>query len=609
MVDMVSSVKSLCTARACYNTFMFGLLNFKIKKEQIVFLAVVKRYVIRFKRDFIVLGILSLVGAITNSVVPYLAGRLIDNILNPDIFVVQVIIATWFLLRIVSDMVDRYIATTSDKLETFIQSDYMASGISKIFKLSVSFHKNKKMGEIADRLSRAAGRLGSIISRILISLAPDFLSIFIAIVISFSIKPILAALLLVAIAIYISILFKVTPGVSLLDRKMHRAYSEAYGNAYDSIYNVQTIKQSVAEDYEGRKQKSGFNKADSFWLALSEIWSKLSFYQRFIVSITQFSIYIISIYFIRAGVMTVGDLIIFNGYAAMIFGPFVRLGRDWQNVQNGVTSIARAESLLEFPEEIYEPDNATIIDKFKGDVLFKNVSFHYQKKSGKVLEDISFHATPGMTVALVGQSGVGKTTLTEMISFYLKPTAGKILIDGRNIKNLDLNTLRSNIAVVPQEVALFNDTVKNNIRYGHFGASDKEVINSAKLAHADVFIQKFPKKYRQVVGEHGIKLSTGQKQRIAIARAILRNPKILILDEPTSALDAVSEKLISESLESLMKGRTTFIIAHRLSTVRKADLILVFEAGKIVEKGTHEELLQIPNGVYKHLYELQIGLK
>lgn len=345
-------------------------------------------------------------------------------------------------------------------------------------------------------------------------------------------------------------------------------------------------------------------------MELSEIWNRLSFYQRFLVTLTQFSVYVISIYFIRIDVMTVGDLIIFNGYAAMIFGPFVRLGRDWQNLQNGITSIFRAESLLvEFPEENYEPENAVIMEEFKGDVLFKDVSFHYHKKSGQVLENISFHATPGMTIALVGQSGVGKTTLTEMISYYLHPTGGKILIDGHSIKNLNLNVLRSNIAVVPQEVTLFNDTVKNNIKYGRFSASDEEVASAARLAHADIFIQKFPKKYKQIVGEHGVKLSTGQKQRVAIARAILRDPKILILDEPTSALDAVSEKLITESLDTLMRGRTTFIIAHRLSTVRKADLILVFEAGQIVERGRHEELLKISDGAYRHLYELQIGLK
>ena len=224
-------------------------ISSKIKKEYIVFFSVVKRYILHYEKDFIILAILSFVGALTNSVVPYLAGRLIDNILIPDISIIGMIIGAWFILRMISDLVDRSITTTSDRLSTFIQSDYMANGISKIFRMTVSFHKNKKLGEIADRLNRAAGRLGDLTSRILISLAPDFLSIFTALIIAFLIKPVLAFLLVFAIAVYIIILLRVTPGASALDRKMHKAYNDAYGGAYDSIYNVQTIKQSSAEGY------------------------------------------------------------------------------------------------------------------------------------------------------------------------------------------------------------------------------------------------------------------------------------------------------------------------------------------------------------------------
>jgi len=237
-----------------------------------------------------------------------------------------------------------------------------------------------------------------------------------------------------------------------------------------------------------------------------------------------------------------------------------------------------------------------------------NVSFSYGARQKKVLENISFEVRPGEVVALVGESGVGKSTLVDLVSHYYRPTGGHIYIDGHDVSRLDLYMLRSHIAVVPQEPLLFNDTVKNNIRYGNFSASDEEVEQAAKLAYAKDFIANFPQKYNQLVGERGIKLSVGQKQRIAIARAILRSPSILILDEPTSALDAKSEDFIQKSLEFLMEKRTTFIIAHRLSTVRKADMILVLEKGRIIEKGTHEDLLRIPKGVYRRLYEFQIGL-
>ena len=223
------------------------------------------------------------------------------------------------------------------------------------------------------------------------------------------------------------------------------------------------------------------------------------------------------------------------------------------------------------------------------------------------MNGISFTVNPGEVVAVVGESGVGKTTIIDLISGFYFPQNGKILIDGIDIKKMNLTKYRSRIAVVPQEPTLFNDTVEANIIDGHTGRSREEMINAAKEAHAHEFIESFPKKYKQVVGWRGIKLSVGQKQRIALARAFLRNPDMLLLDEPTSALDAKSEHLIKASLRKLTESRTTFIIAHRLSTVREVDTVLVLKNRTIVESGSHEELIKIPNGVYRSLYELQTG--
>jgi subfamily B ATP-binding cassette protein MsbA len=304
--------------------------------------------------------------------------------------------------------------------------------------------------------------------------------------------------------------------------------------------------------------------------------------------------------------MTLGELLAFNAYAAMIFGPFVTIARQWQTIQNGIVNIQQTEKVLQTETEKYTPENA-IKEPLKGDLTFDRVSFHYD--AGKpVLQDISFEVKAGEVVALVGESGVGKSTLVDLISAYNFPTEGKVLIDGHPIQQMDLKRFRQQIAVVPQEVVLFNDKIRTNIKYGNFHATDEEMIEAARKAHAVDFIEKFPEKWDQIVGERGVKLSVGQKQRVAIARAILRNPRILILDEPTSALDAGSEKIITQSLDELMKGRTTFIIAHRLSTVRRADKILVFKEGKIIESGKHDELLKIEGGEYRRLYELQIGL-
>jgi len=241
-------------------------------------------------------------------------------------------------------------------------------------------------------------------------------------------------------------------------------------------------------------------------------------------------------------------------------------------------------------------------------VKFDKVFFNYEITQPQVLTDISFSVQPGQVIAFVGASGVGKSTVISLISGYNFPTEGNVLIDGIDTRKLNLTNLRQQIAVVPQEVALFNDTIKHNIRYGSFDATDEEIFQAAREANIDEFVNTLPEKYGATVGERGIKLSVGQKQRVSIARAILRNPAILILDEPTSALDAKTEKIVTEALEKLMADRTTFIIAHRLSTVRKANTILVFEKGRIVEQGTHQELIAKENGVYRHLYEYQIGL-
>lgn len=220
------------------------------------------------------------------------------------------------------------------------------------------------------------------------------------------------------------------------------------------------------------------------------------------------------------------------------------------------------------------------------------------------MEGLSFRVKPGQTVALVGESGVGKSTVVSLISRYFLPQKGRILIDGRDIKKITLKSLRGQIAVVPQEVVLFHDSVLNNIKYGKIRAKEEEVVRAAKIANAHDFIERLPKKYKSVVGERGVKLSVGQKDRVGIARAVLRNPKILILDEPTSNLDAESEKLVQEALKKIMKGRTTFIIAHRLSTVAQADKILVLEKGRLVQEGTHQELIE-QEGPYQKLYKLQ----
>src|SRR3989344_1009467 len=580
-------------------------------------LKIVIRYLANYKKDLIALSFLGVASALTNGAVPYLAGRFFDAILAPaEIFIGNSLemplwlffIIIWLVIRLISDMIDWKIKLESARMDELVHSDYMISAFKTLLELPVGFHKDKKMGQITDRIGRAAGWLSRIVGDVLIALTPQFLSIFVALVFSFYVNYFMAIILLLAIFIYVSLLAKMAPPLARLQRKSNRAYNRAYADAYDAIFNVSPIKQAVGEKHEHRKIFVNFRlKAAKIWIEMMAVWQGMNFYQRLIVTATQFIIYGLAIYFIHQGAMTLGELVMFSGYATMLFGPFIMLGHNWQVVQNGLISIERAEKILKTPPEIYIPENAVVLSDIKGEVEFKNVYFSY-KRGKQVLENINFKVKPGEIIALVGESGVGKSTLIDLISGYYFATNGNVYIDNHNVKNFDLNFLRSKIAVVPQEVVLFNDTIEKNIKYGNFGASIKAVKKAAEMSHCLEFIEKFSKKWNQIVGERGVKLSVGQKQRVAISRAILRKPRILILDEPTSALDAKSENIIAESLEELMKDRTTFIIAHRLSTVRKADRILVLDKGKIAEQGRHEELIKIKNGIYQNLYKLQIGL-
>jgi len=582
-------------------------------------LKIIFQYLAKYKKDLIVLSVLGVISAVANGVVPYIAGRLFDSIISRSIIFTTTkfkiplwifLILVWLLIKLIADIIDWNTRRKSETVGNISYCDYLTNGFSHLLELPLSFHKNHKMGKIADKINRAAGWLSTIISAVIINLAPQFLSIIVALAISFYINAALAAILVAGVVIYIFILLKTIAPLAGIQRQMIRTQASAYGDAYDAVFNVSTVKQATAEKYEQRKMFVNFRKkVIVLWIKIVFIWQNLNFYQRIIITLTQLSIFIFSILSIFKGSMTIGELVMFNGYAAMLFGPFVTLGHHWQSIQNGIAAVQEAEEkILNLPKENYIPKNAVVLRDIKGEIIFKDVVFAYGKKQNKVLDGVSFKVEPGEKVALVGESGMGKSTLIDLISGYYFAQKGKVLIDGHNVKNLDLKFLRGRIAVVPQEVVLFNDTIKANISYGSFGASERKIREVAEKSYASEFIESFPKKYNQVVGERGIKLSVGQKQRVAISRAILRDPRILILDEPTSALDAKSEKFIQESLEKLMEGRTTFIIAHRFSTVRKADKILVIKDGKIVESGRHKELINIPQGVYRELYEYQIGL-
>jgi len=299
----------------------------------------------------------------------------------------------------------------------------------------------------------------------------------------------------------------------------------------------------------------------------------------------------------------VGTLITFIMYVGMFFGPIFDLTNFYNTIQSALAAAERIFEILDVEPEIRDCEDAVEMPPINGEIEFRNVTFEY--KPGKpVLRNISFHIKPKETIALVGPTGAGKSTIIKLICRFYEPKSGQILIDGYDIRKVKMKSLRRQIGIVPQETFLFSGTVMDNIRYGRIDASDEEVIAAAKIVGAHEFIERLPRGYETRIGEGGAGLSVGQKQLIAFARALIRNPAILIMDEATSSIDPYTDLLIRKAMRALLKDRTSIIIAHRLSTVKDADRILVIDDGRIVEEGTHEELIE-KGGLYSHLYEMQ----
>ena len=304
---------------------------------------------------------------------------------------------------------------------------------------------------------------------------------------------------------------------------------------------------------------------------------------------------------LRGRVFTTGDFLTIMSAIGSMYTPVRRSANIYNSLSTNIPSIGRIFEILDVVPEIADAPDCIKFEEFKSDITFENVDFSYKDSDEKVLKNINLVAKKGETVALVGNSGGGKSTLVNLIPRFFDVTGGKITIDGVDVKNYKIKSLRKKIGIVPQETFLFGGTILENIKYANQNASVEEVVEAAKMANAHEFIEKLEQGYETEIGERGIKLSGGQKQRISIARAILENPQILILDEATSALDNESEQLVQDALEKLMKGKTTFVIAHRLSTIINSDKIVVIQQGEIRETGTHEELLN-KDGIYKSLY-------
>lgn len=470
-------------------------------------------------------------------------------------------------------------------------------------KLSFNFYDNQKIGQLMSRVTNDLFDLTELCHH-----GPE------DIVISL-IKFIGAFVILLFINVPLTlIVFSIIPVMFIfayrLKSKMHRAFksnrervADINSQIEDTLSGIRVVKSFANEDVELEK----FHKSNGqFVEAKSNSYFIMAIFHSGLGAFTTLinvAVIIGGGVFIVKDIIQLSDLLTYLLYINNLVDPVKQLINFTEQFQNGITGFDRYLEILEVEPDIVDSKDAITLTDVKGEIEFKDVAYQYNDTISEVFRDINLHVRPGEYVALVGPSGVGKTTMCSLIPRFYEVTNGSICIDGTDIKDISLYSLRKNIGIVQQDVYLFAGTVMDNIRYGNMDASDEEIIEAAKNANAHEFIMELPDGYNTYIGQRGVKLSGGQKQRLSIARVFLKNPPILIFDEATSALDNESEKVVQESLEKLAKNRTTFVIAHRLSTIRNAENIIVLTEDGISEKGTHEELLEL-DGIYAELYNM-----
>jgi ATP-binding cassette subfamily B protein len=470
--------------------------------------------------------------------------------------------------------------------------------------LSLKYHLERKTGALSRIISRGINGVDSVLRFALFNTLPTVLEIaMVCAVIEWSFDWTYVAVIAATVVAYIWFTYWATERRISIRRTMNEADNDAGTKAIDSLLNFETVKYFGNEKHEADRYDGAMaryeNAAIKTWVSLAG----LNAGQAIIYSIGLTTVMAMSVYAIIKGGATVGSLVLINSLMIQLYMPLNFIGSSYREIKQGLIDVEGMFGILRQNAEIADTPGAPAFIAGKGDIVFDNVAFAYDR-ARPILKGISLHVPAGKTVAIVGPSGAGKSTISRLLFRFYEVTDGEILIDGQNIAEVQQESLRRAIGMVPQDTVLFNDTVRYNIRYGRPDATDAEVEQAAKLAQIHHFVQSLPKQYESMVGERGLKLSGGEKQRVSIARTILKDPPILILDEATSALDSLTEQEIQSALRNISRNRTTLVIAHRLSTVIEADEIVVLEKGAIVERGSHTALLR-KKGLYATMWNRQ----
>ena len=472
--------------------------------------------------------------------------------------------------------------------------------------LPVHFFEKNRVGDLTSRITADVNHLQMVFSITLAEFVRQILILVVGIAILIVTTPKLSLLMLATFPLIVVGAMIFGRFIRRLSKKRQTALADTNVIVEETLQNIHTVKAFVNERYEFGRYVKAIENVVSVALNMAGFRALFS---TFIVVVLFGGIFFILWWgarMVQSGEMTIGQLVAFIAYTAIIGGAIGGLGNFYTQIITAIGGTERIREILDENPEVNAIDDHSDGVALSGELQFDNVGFKYPSRPDvSVLQDVNMSIRPGEKVALVGQSGAGKSTIAALILRYYQTTDGSINADGSDIQSHDLAQYRSNIAIVPQEVLLFGGTIHENILYGNPDATDEQVKEAARLSHCLEFIESFPDGFQTIVGDRGIKLSGGQRQRIAIARAILKDPRILILDEATSSLDSESEYLVQQALDTLMEGRTSVIIAHRLATIKSVDQIYVLENGKIVERGTHAELSLVEDGKYSALAKMQ----
>jgi subfamily B ATP-binding cassette protein MsbA len=557
-----------------------------------------------YKKALTIGALCLIVASLTNLAVPLYIKKLVDVVMVEKNMALMnnltLSIAALFLIQLVFTTAHNYLFDLTEKRAI---TDFRIKLFRHLHTLSLSFFVKRRTGEIVSRMTNDITTIENIVTDLPATLLQQSIRLFGGIIIITYMNWKLTGLILVLAPILV--VFARTFGRRLkkLSTEIQDKLAVSTTILEENISCIQVVKSFVREKLENKRFSDALE--DSYQSAKKRVIISSFFGPS--IGFIAFSTSLILLWYggreVILGAISPGELIAFILYATIIAGPMGSFARLYARVQEGIGASKRVFEILDIKGEVCDIPDAKPIPELTGKVEFDNVRFHYREDQ-EIIKGICFSVEPGQTVALVGPSGAGKSTLVQLLHRFYDPVVGEIRIDGIPLQSVKLASYWQQIGIVPQETILFGGTILENIEYAKPGVTKEELIKAAKAANAHNFIMECPDGYETVVGEKGIRLSAGQRQRIAIARAILKNPHILILDEATSALDNESELLIQDALERLMKGRTSFIIAHRLSTIHNADRIIVMDRGQLVESGTHAQLME-KEGLYHKLYTLK----